>query len=106
MLAGRPRPVAPVPAGAEGLPGRAWLRLRGAISDLYQPGALRNNTLFKAACRARELIDAGGLDQVRAEVLLLDAAAQVGLVRDDGTARCLATIRSGLVAGARRADTT
>jgi hypothetical protein len=106
MLAGRPRPVAPVPAGAGGLPGRAWLRLRGAISDLYQPGALRNNTLFKAACRARELIDAGGLDQVRAEVLLLDAAAQVGLVRDDGAARCLATIRSGLVAGARRADTT
>ena len=67
LLAGQPRPVAPVPPGTRGRPGRAWQRLSGAISDLYQPGALRNNALFKAACRARELIDTGGLDQGRAE---------------------------------------
>jgi hypothetical protein len=103
LLAGQPRPVSLVPPGTRGRPGRAWHRLRGAISDLYLPGALRNNALFKAACRARELIDAGGLDQARAEALLLDAANQVGLVRDDGAARCLATIRSGLTVSARQA---
>lgn len=101
LLAGQPRPVAPLPPGTRGRPGRAWQRLSGAISDLYQPGALRNNALFQAACRACELIDTGGLDQGRAEALLLDAANQVGLVRDDGAARCLATIRSGLTAGGR-----
>lgn len=101
VLAGPPKPVASVPAGTGGHSGRARLRLRWAIKDLYEPGALRNNALFKAACRARELIDAGGLDQAGAEALLLDIAGQVGLVRDDGEARCLATIRSGLTAGAQ-----
>jgi hypothetical protein len=86
-LAGPPRRAEPIPAGTEGSARCAWYRLRWALRDLYEPGALRNNALFRAACRARELIDAGSLDQARAEALLLDAATQVGLVRDDSEAR-------------------
>jgi hypothetical protein len=98
-LAGPPRPPVVIPSGAAGDAGHAWRRLRWALSDLYEPGALRNNALFRAACRACGLIAAGGLDQAKAEALLLDAANQVGLVRDDGEAKCLATIRSGLASG-------
>jgi hypothetical protein len=101
VLAGPPRQMESVPVGAGGSARCAWLRLRWALRDLYEPGALRNNALFKAACRARELIEAGGLEQARAEALLLDAATRVGLVRDDGEARCLSTVRSGLMAAAR-----
>jgi hypothetical protein len=101
VLAGPPRQAEPVPAGAGGSARCAWFRLRWALRDLYEPGALRNNALFKAACRARELIETGGLEQARAEALLLDAATRVGLVRDDGEARCLSTVRSGLMAAAR-----
>jgi hypothetical protein len=100
-LAGPPKPIVPIPVGTDGHPGRAWRRLRWAIRDLHEPGALRNNALYRAACRARELIDAGGLDQAKAETLLLDVADQVGLIREDGKAPCLATIRSGLTAGAQ-----
>jgi hypothetical protein len=101
-LAGRPRPAVVIPADAAGDAGLAWRRLRWALRDLFEPGALRNNTLYKAALRARDLIAAGGLDQAKAEALLLDAAGRVGLVRDDGEASCLATIRSGLTAGAQQ----
>jgi hypothetical protein len=101
-LAGPPRPPVVIAAGTAGDAGHAWRRLRWALRDLYEPGALRNNALFKAACRARDLIAAGGLDQAKAEALLLDAAGQVGLVRDDGEASCLATIRSGLTAGVQQ----
>ena len=104
VLAGPPKPAPAIPAGTGGHPGRAWRRLRWAIADLYEPGVLRNNALFRAACRARELIGAGGIDQAKAEALLLDVASQVGLVRDDGEARCLATIRSGLAAGTQMAE--
>jgi hypothetical protein len=103
-LAGPPRPIVAIPAGTDGHPGRAWHRLRWALRDLHEPGVLRNNALYKAARRARDLIDAGGLDQAKAEALLLDAATRVGLVRDDGEARCLSTIRSGLMAGARERE--
>jgi hypothetical protein len=101
-LAGPPRPPVVIPAGTEGDAGHAWRRLRWALKDLYEPGALRNNALFVAACRAGGLIAAGGLDQAKAEALLLDAADRVGLVRDDGEAKCLATIRSGLTAGVQQ----
>lgn len=102
LLAGKPRPVVPIPAGTDGDATAAWRRLRWALKDLHEPGALRNNTLYKAACRARDLIAAGGLDQAKAEALLLDAAARVGLVREDGETRCLSTIRSGLTAEAQQ----
>jgi len=99
-LAGPPRAAVSFPAGASAAPGYAMRRLQWAIADLLmtqgQQGE-RNRLLFKAACRAAE----AGSDPATAIAELMAHAAQVGLVGEDGEARCLATIRQGLMTGAQ-----
>jgi len=51
--------------------------------------------LFWASLRIGELVAEGDLDAAAAGQALADAAAQVGLVREDGQRAVAATIRSG-----------
>jgi hypothetical protein len=99
-LAGTPRPPVMIRPGLSRSPARARRRLQLAIADLLEPDALRNNCLYKAARRAGE----AGVDEAKAVELLMPIAAQTGLVVDDGEARCLSTIRSGLRAAAVSAE--
>src|SRR5215470_12226143 len=93
-LAGPPPTPAGAAAGHGGAP--AWARLHGIIGFLLtaQRGE-RNRLLFWASLRAGELVADGDLDPATAAVALTDAAAQIGLVRDDGQRAVAATIRSG-----------
>jgi len=99
-LAGPPRPrPAPVPASTA--TAGVWRRLHGLISRVLaeRDQGERNKVLFWASARAGELVAAGGLDPGAAEMALLAAAAEIGLVREDGERRVAGTIRSGLHAG-------
>jgi hypothetical protein len=100
-LAGPPAPSVILTSAAR-TPASALRRLQQAIAALLdtqgQQGE-RNRLLYKAACRAGE----AGCDPAAATAELMAHAAQVGLVDDDGKARCLATIGQGLTAGARDA---
>jgi len=74
----------------------AQARLHGIIGRLS--GARRgerNRLLFWASLRAGELVADGDLDAGAAGQALTGAAAQIGLVREDGQRAVAATIRSG-----------
>ena len=93
-LAGPPPAPASTAASHGGAPARA--RLQGITGFLVtaQRGE-RNRLLFWASLRAGELVADGDLDPATAAAALTDAAAQIGLVRDDGQRAVTATIRSG-----------
>ena len=55
----------------------------------------RNRLLFWASLRVGELVADGDLDAGAAGQALTDAAAQIGLVREDGQRAVVATVRSG-----------
>ena len=55
----------------------------------------RNRLLFWASLRIGELVAEGDLDAGTARQALTDAAARIGLVREDGQRAVAATIRSG-----------
>jgi hypothetical protein len=94
-LAGPP----PVPAASAGTGHggvSAAARLHGIIGRLLaaQRGE-RNRLLFWASLRIGELIADEDLDAGAAGQALTDAAARIGLVREDGQRAVAATIRSG-----------
>ena len=94
----RPRPVL-VPAGTA--TAGVWHRLHGLVSRVLaeRDQGERNKVLFWASARAGELVVAGGLEAGAAQTALLAAAAEIGLVREDGQRQVAGTIRSGLHAG-------
>ena len=55
--------------------------------------------LNKLAFKMGGLVANGWIDEALVIRVLMLAAADCGLVRDDGEAQCLATIQSGLTAG-------
>jgi len=74
----------------------AQARLHGIIGRLS--GARhgeRNRLLFWASLRVGELVADGDLEAAAAGRALTDAAARIGLVREDGQRAVAATIRSG-----------
>jgi len=62
----------------------------------------RNHRLFQAAARLGELVGAGALSQDVAEDALEIAAADCGLVREDGISAVRASIRSGIGRGVQQ----
>ena len=66
------------------------------------PAGERNSTLNRAAFSLGTLVGANKLDAGFATRRLLDAAVASGLVADDGERTAVATIESGLTAGAQR----
>jgi len=96
-IAGPPRALAArIPAGRPVSGTSAWRRLHGVLSCvLGAERGERNRTLFWGALRAGELVAAGALDGEAAENSLRAAAADIGLVSEDGDRAVLATIRSG-----------
>ena len=94
-LAGPPSgAVASTRAGHGGGGGQA--RLHGILGRLAAARrGERNRLLFWASLRIGELIAEGELDAAAAGQALTDAAAQVGLVCEDGQRAVAATIRSG-----------
>jgi hypothetical protein len=96
-LAGQPRPVTAFHGGSGHVGAWGRRRLEGAITRLLEAGrGNRNHRLYLAALTAGEI----GIDYDATAAVLMDAAARVGLVADDGEARCRGTIRSGHTAGA------
>ena len=76
--------------------GDSQARLHGIIARLLAARrGERNRLLFWASLRIGELVAEGHLDAAVAGQALADAAAQVGLVREDGQRAVAATIRSG-----------
>ena len=76
--------------------GGGHARLHGIIGRLLAARrGERNRLLFWASLRIGELVAEGDLDPAAAGQALTDAAAQVGLVREDGQRAVAATIRSG-----------
>jgi hypothetical protein len=94
-LAGPPSvPVARTGTGHGSAGGQA--RLHGIIGRLLAARrGERNRLLFWASLRVGELVADGDLDAGAAGQALTDAAAQIGLVREDGQRAVAATIRSG-----------
>jgi hypothetical protein len=89
-----PRPTAGTGTGHGGGGGQA--RLQGIIGRLVAARrGERNRLLFWASLRAGELVADGDLDAAAAGQALTDAAAQIGLVGEDGQRAVAATIRSG-----------
>ena len=70
------------------------------VANSTRPG--RNNTLNTAAFSLGTLVGANVLDASRAARVLYEAAAAAGLVREDGQRAVMATIESGLTAGAAK----
>jgi hypothetical protein len=96
-LAGRPRPLTVVHGGSGHAGPWGRRRLGAAITRLLEAGSgHRNHRLYLAALTAGEI----GADYNATLSTLMDAAARVRLVADDGEARCQGTIRSGYDAGA------
>ena len=89
-----PAPVAAAAGRRSG--GSAWGRMHGVLGRLLaaEPGE-RNRLLFWASARAGELVAAGDLEASAAEKALKEAAADIGLTRDDGEQAVVATVRSG-----------
>ena len=89
-----PMPVTSTGTGHGGAGTQA--RLHGIIGRLLaaQRGE-RNRLLFWASLRVGELAADGDLDAGTAGQALTDAAAELGLVREDGERAVAATIRSG-----------
>ncbi len=76
--------------------GGGQARLHGIIGRLLAARrGERNRLLFWASLRIGELVADGDLDATAAGQALTDAAAQIGLVREDGQRAVAATIRSG-----------
>lgn len=89
-----PMPTASPGTGHGGGSGQA--RLHGIIGRLLAARrGERNRLLFWASLRIGELVADGDLDAAAAGQALTDAAAQIGLVREDGQRAVTATIRSG-----------
>jgi len=89
-----PRPVTSTGIGHGGGSGRA--RLHGIIGRLLAARrGERNRLLFWASLRVGELVVDGDLEAAAAGQALADAAARIGLVREDGQRAVTATIRSG-----------
>lgn len=85
----------PSPPPHERHAGTGYGRLRGIVEHvLGGPPGDRNGRLYWAACRARELVTAGELDQHTAESVLVEAALEAGLRGGEPEAR--RTITSGL----------
>jgi hypothetical protein len=96
-LAGRPRQSMTIPGGDTVSAVSAWKRLHGVLGRvLGAERGERNQMLFWGAMRAGELVAAGTMDAAAAERALCEAAADIGLVGEDGERAVLATIRSGL----------
>ena len=70
------------------------------VAQSTRPG--RNNTLNEAAFCLGTLVGANVLDAGRASSELYAAASAAGLVREDGQRAVMATIESGLTAGAAK----
>jgi hypothetical protein len=94
-LAGPPSgPVTSTGTGHGGWGAQA--RLHGIIGRLLAARrGERNRLLFWASLRIGELVADGDLEAAVAGQALTDAAAQIGLVREDGQRAVAATIRSG-----------
>jgi len=76
--------------------GSGQARLHGIIGRLLAARrGERNRLLFWASLRAGELVADGDLEAAAAAQALTDAAAEIGLVREDGQRAVAATIRSG-----------
>ena len=94
VLAGPP-PVPTADAGT-GHGGSGQARFHGIIGRLAAARrGERNRLLFWASLRTGELVADGDLDAAAAGQALMDAAAQTGLLREDGQRAVAATIRSG-----------
>jgi len=94
-LAGPP-PVLVASAGTGHGGGGGQARLHGIIGRLLAARrGERNRLLFWASLRIGELVADGDLDAGAAGQALTDAAAQIGLVGEDGPRAVAATIRSG-----------
>jgi len=90
-------PLVPAPGAVTGHGGAGTrARLHGIIGYLLaaQRGE-RNRLLFWASLRVGELVADGDLDAGAAGQALTDAAAQIGLVQEDGAPAVAATVRSG-----------
>jgi hypothetical protein len=68
-----------------------------SVGGMRSPG--RNNMLNKLAFKMGGLVANGWIDEALVIRMLMLAATDCGLEREDGKARCLATISSGLGAG-------
>jgi Bifunctional DNA primase/polymerase, N-terminal len=88
----------------------AWAALRNAfdklanwprvkVSGQWQRLPGRNTMLNKLAFKMGGLVTNAWIDEALVVRVLMLAAAECGLVHDDGEAQCLATIHSGLQAG-------
>ena len=88
-------------ADDEDLEGVRWEQLRRVAEAL--PGT-RNDVLNKAAYALGRLVGSGRLDRHATQEALIRAAADCGLVGDDGEQSVRATIKSGLDAGIRAHD--
>lgn len=77
--------------------------LKGELDRLLSaPRGTRNDQLNASAYSLGQLVGAGVLDTVTAEVALLRAAESLGLVAEDGQRQTVATINSGLTSGMRK----
>jgi len=89
----------PLPVNSTGTGHGGWgaqARLDGIIERLLAARrGERNRLLFWASLRIGELVADGDLDAWAAGQALTDAAARLGLVREDGQRAVAATIRSG-----------
>lgn len=91
-------PRVPAPAGR--LSKYAYAALAAEITILVNIGqGQRNHQLNRSAFNLGQLVAAGLLPEQEVRDALLDAADANGLVSEDGTKACLATIESGLTDG-------
>jgi hypothetical protein len=74
-----------------------WPRVK--VSGKWQRLPGRNTMLNKLAFKLGGLVANGWIDEALVVRVLMLAAADCGLLHDDGEAQCLATIHSGLQAG-------
>lgn len=94
-LAGPPPAPSAVRTGAAGPSPEN--RLIGIIGTLLAAErGERNSLLFWAAMRAGEIVAAGALERIGVEKALMEAAAELGLLAEDGQGPVSATIASGL----------
>lgn len=98
-----PRPVRPlrITGSTDRVARYVCNAVNGECSELaaMSPGSGRNTRLFIAAARLGELVGAGLLLQDDAEAALERAAADCGLVKEDGLRAVRLTIASGLRRG-------
>ena len=102
-----PEPQRPGKRGREPAGDRVERDVRAALEAECEAVAKtpvhgRNNQLNRAAFQLGTLVGAGVLDATVATTRLMDAAAACGLVQDKGQDRAMATIESGLTAGAAK----